>query len=369
MGYASDEKRWAIIALWKDQRTHEYIARHVKLSVNTVSRWINRYKSTGRVDFGKKTGRKPIISKHGAKLALELLESNNLQGASHVAAELKRRGVTHKVPHRTTVINHAKQAAEEQGLPLVCLRGKPRKGLTESTKAKRIQFAKENKDRDWSLVTFTDRCKFAFKYPGSVVRPTRWVRKGCNLRSGGVYQPNHPEVLNVYAGITKKGVTRMHIVTGTSKHQTKYKNKKGAPAKNITAEELYRDVVTKTLLPEGKRLLSRRRGGDWVLQQDNDPTHKAARKELQAWNNQHSGKVELLPNWPPNSPDLNPIENVWAKVQSMVNAEAAKSFDEYKAAVLRAFANLDLEYLSNLVDSMPKRLAELLEKDGERTGY
>ena len=248
------------------------------------------------------------------------------------------------------------------------MRGKPCKGLTESTKAKRIKFAKENKDRNWSRVIFTDRCKFAFKYPGSVVRPTRWVRKGRLTRSGGVYQPNHPEVLNVYGSITKKGVTRMHIVTGTSKHQTMYRNKKGAAARNITAEE-YRDVVTNTLLPEGKRLLSSRRGGDWVLQQDNDPTHKAARQELQAWNKQHSGKVELLPNWPPNSPDMNPIENVWAKVQSMVNAKAAKSFDEYKAAVLHAFANLDLEYLANLIDSMPKRLAEVLEKDGERTEY
>lgn len=296
------------------------------------------------------------------------MESNELQGASQVAAELKRRGLTHKVLHSSTVIKHAKKVATEQGIPLVCLRGKPRKGLTETTKQKRVKFAEEHKNTDWTPVLFTDRCKFAFKYPGSVVRPTRWTRKGRRSSSGGVYQPNHPEVLNVYAGITKWGVTRMHVVTGTSKHHTKYKNKKGAPAKNITSEE-YRDVVTNTLLPEGQRLLSRRAGGSWVLQQDNDPTHKAAKQQVQAWNQQQSGKVVVLPHWPPNSPDLNPIENVWAKVQNIANAKAANSFDEYKAAVLHAFANLDSEYLGNLVDSMPKRLAEVLQKGGDRINY
>ena len=75
-------------------------------------------------------------------------------------------------------------------------------------------------------------------------------------------------------------------------------------------------------------------------------------------------------DWPPNSIDLNPIENVWAKVQSMANnAEAANSFGEYKEAVLHAFANLDSEYLANLIDSMTKRLAEVLQKGGDRIDY
>jgi hypothetical protein len=66
---------------------------------------------------------------------------------------------------------------------------------------------------------------------------------------------NHALVVNVYAGITRHGVTDFHMVAGTSKHQSMYKNKKGQGARNITAEE-YREVVRTTLLPGGRKLFS-----------------------------------------------------------------------------------------------------------------
>lgn len=58
----------------------------------------------------------------------------------------------------------------------------------------------------------------------------------------------------------------------------------------------------------------------WYLQQDNDPSHGVATQELKQWNATNAANVQLLLNWPPNSPDLNIVENIWGIVQQKVNS-------------------------------------------------
>jgi hypothetical protein len=231
--------------------------------------------------------------------------------------------------------------------------------------AARVRFAKDNLRRDWQSVMFTDRKKFDFKYPGAKVARVRWLRKGEQHDAPAV---NHAMVVNVYAGITVHGVTKCHVVTGTSKRNTSYHNKKGGVAKNITAEE-YRDVVKHTLLPEGERLMSGQGRRAGVMQQDNDPTHKAALQVMGQWNNAHRVKVSLLPNWPPNSPDLNLIENVWSYVQAKVDARGCRDFDSFKAAVMEEWEAVPRSVLASLFASMPKRLEKVIDLGGQKTRY
>ena len=134
--------------------------------------------------------------------------------------------------------------------------------------------------------------------------------------------PNPTEMLgNVYAGISPHGSTALHVVAGTSQHSTDHKTLKGQAAKNITRSE-YRAVLRDTLMPEGTKLFKKKGIKTWYLQQDNDPTHAVAEEVVQQWNKSKRANVKLLPNWPPSSPDLNIIENVWAWVQNQVNKQA-----------------------------------------------
>jgi hypothetical protein len=313
---------------------------------------------------GSSSGRKRALEGGAAKRALELLLEQGA-GADGVARKLVALGMTSKKVHKSTLIRAVKSEAVSQGTPIRAVRGRPAKQLTQATKMKRLAFARENKSRPWANVMFTDRKKFLFCHPGAKVKPVAWVLKGSTSQA---YTVNHPQVVNLYAGLTKHGMTKCHIVAGSSKHKTQHKNKKGEKAKNITASE-YTEVLKSTLLPEATRIYSTMGVGSFVLQQDNDPTHKVAATITAKWNTSHASSQKLLENWPPNSPDLNPIENVWAFVQARVNALGCKSFDEFQAAVLDEMKAVPKSLISNLYKSMPKRLAKVTESGGGKTKY
>jgi hypothetical protein len=155
--------------------------------------------------------------------AHHMLLSGEHKGADGVAKQLFSEGLTPKVVSNSTLIRGAKGYGREIGKPIKCLRGKPAKRLTLDTKHKRLSFAMSNQNTNWSLVMFTDRKKFNFSYPGCKVKPTEWVLEGTQRQATAV---NHPLSFNLYAGLTKHGMTIHHQVAGTSKSKTTYKNKK-----------------------------------------------------------------------------------------------------------------------------------------------
>ena len=203
------------------------------------------------------------------------------------------------------------------------------------------------------------------KYPGVKVTRSKWVIRGEPWQA---QQVNHPQSVNLYAGFTIHGMTSAHIVTGTSKLKSEYVNKKGEPAKNITASE-YKDVVQKTLLlPEGKKLFSANGQSAWIFQQDNDPTHRGGHKWAKEWMERSGCNIKTL-EWPPNSPDISPIENIWGIVDGRVQARGCSSFEEFKKAVLEKLMAIPKSTLVKLSKSMKDRLERVVKKGGDRISY
>lgn len=365
MGLTSTEQRWDIVRVWKACKSIYKTAKQLHVSYAVAKRWVERYKATLGVQHGPKSGRRRLLSDSAMEAALALLLDQVTGTARNVAQELKRQGITDRVVDKKTVIRGARLAAEKKGTKIRVVRGRPIKMLPANTRHKRLSFGKKHLRTNFNNVMFTDRKKFLFLYPGTSVGTVSWVREGQRRQA---LQVNHALCVNVYAGITRYGMTRLHVVAGTSQHDTTFHNKQGSKAKNITAEE-YKHVLEATLLPEGTRVFRTHGISSWVFQQDNDPTHRSAADIIVQYNKRHGTSISLLPNWPPSSPDLSLIENVWGYMQARLNARGCKTFQEFQAAVHQEARDISRDHARNLFASMGQRLRSCVRNGGDRTNY
>ena len=74
-------------------------------------------------------------------------------------------------------------------------------------------------------------------------------------------------------------------------------------------------------------------------------------------------------DWPSNSPDLNPIEDLWAIVKRNVEKRRPKNLSELESFLGEEWDNIPNSLLISLVDSMSQRCNEVIEKNGERISY
>lgn len=363
------KERRAIVHHYERCKSIAATARACKCSRKTVYRWLQRSGASKDVISKPKSGRRHVMSSKVAKRALQLLKGGRFSGAKAVAVHMKDSGYLPRVVSKATMISHCRKEAKRQNDKLVLQRGRPPKGMTQETMDRRLEFALKHQKTKWDNVMFSDRKRFYFRFPGSVVRPTRWqLQSEMRGAHSGVYQPTHPGGLNSYVGITRHGVTKVHVVAGTTRYKHCHRNMSGEKAKSITSLQ-YKEVVHKTFLKGGKHLFKDKA---WVLQQDNDPTHRVAHEVIEKWNRQGSPKVRLLLGWPPSSPDLNLIENFWAYIEQRVSQVKCHTFQQFVRCVkaeVKSTSPTRLDYLGKLYDSMPKRLAKVIENQGGKSGY
>lgn len=105
----------------------------------------------------------------------------------------------------------------------------------------------------------------------------------------------------------------------------------------------------------------------YFFQDDNASVHTAG--EVQTWLEEND--INILQNWPPQSPDLSPIENLWHEVERQIKKKKyqPKNGDDLWRIVEEEWKKIPREKYVNLVFSMPRRIRDCIKNRGYSTKY
>jgi transposase len=160
------------------------------------------------------------------------------------------------------------------------------------------------------------------------------------------------------------------LLTGTVKHDDKimvwgcfcwYGTGRLYKVRGIMEKMQYKSILQREMLTSARELYP---DGDFIFQQDNDPKHtsKVVKRYLEYKD------VNVL-HWPAQSPDLNPIENLWSILDKMAKDRRPQNEEQLFQILDETWKSIPINYLRNLVESMPRRCQAVLDANGLPTKY
>ena len=76
-------------------------------------------------------------------------------------------------------------------------------------------------------------------------------------------------------------------------------------------------------------------------------------------------------DWPAQPPDLSPVENVWHILKLAIDKRMSKihSYERLEEVVREEWEKIDKKMVTNCIESMPKRCAEVIKAHGGSINY
>ena len=335
-------KKAIICTMKKAGFSHDEIRAALPDRHNITKRQINRIfvrygDKENYYSVGHSSGRPRKLTPRDTRVALRHLANCD----AHDASDLKR------LYFPEVSVATLKRALRREGLGSHIRRTVP--FISKKHLHVRKKWAEEHLDwtlDNWRAVNFSDESIFhvfgsdgiewCWRRPGERLDP-RFTKKKVKHGGGKV---------TVWGMITAKGVGRIVRIEG-----------------NLN-KELYCEILEDDVLGTYHDLhMDPQR---FYFQQDNDPKHTA--KIVKAWF--QANNVDLLP-WPPNSPDISIIENLWDYLDHKIRARnpLPRSEEDLWIALQEEWYRIDIGFIEKLYASLPQRVYDVYHANGGNTRY
>lgn len=328
-------QRGEVVGMHKCGKSSTEIAKELNMSERTVRNIIQQYEERGTLEPQHSPGRPSKLDERYIRHVVNIYRKDRSAPLKDVVDQLHIR-----VSTRTL-----RKALQKNGIFARVAVTKP--FLTSQQKRARLAFAKEHKGwtvDDWKRVIWTDESTFEIgrNFRRIYVRRTKDEKydEGCIVpsfksgRSSGM-------VWGAFPGSQKSDI--VHI-----------------PPDQRTAVDFVDLVYNGALLG----FLGEISGG--ILMEDGAPVHRSNVSKY--WRN--SRMVETI-KWPANSPDLNPMEQIWYTLKDAVQHKRVRpsSIHAMVEIVKEEWANVGEDFLNKLCSSMPKRIQAVIDANGGHTRY
>ena len=291
--YSLEDKNKAM-GLLMAGKTLKEISKEMGMAISTLKLWKKKFKRGESLKKKPGQGRPTVVSRVPNIIISKSINKRG-QSTRKLAKRLTRSG--YSMSHQT-VYNHLKKsrklhAYKPRTIPL----------LTKKQIENRINWCKKRRNwsiQDWERVIYSDESSFEIFHSKNRQNDQVWADNIENVPTSPSVK--FPTKVMFWGAISHQGLTELHFV----------------PEKTMVNARYYVDeILTKSLLPA----LNRKRNIGSTLQiklienmseaifcQDGAPCHRA--KTTQNWLKDNVGSFWPKEEWPGNSPDLNPIENV-----------------------------------------------------------
>lgn len=336
MGKLSPQKRAEIAALHNAGLTDNQIAKKIGCTRATVSRWKNERSVATPFQDKKRSGR-PSKLTPALQLKIQKIARAKKRRSTRIVARQLRQQKLANISHESV-----RQALRSGGLSPFKRRKQPR--LLERHIRQRKAWLRRTNNEMWSHVVFSDEKLFYLVRPANRSHDIVWAANPHEVPPEEVVPQSSR--LHVWGAISSRGKTKLAFLEGPL----------NAPK--------YVKILEQFLLPAAKKQFGDEK---WCFMQDHATAHDA--KSTQAWIRENVPSFFDSESWPAKSPDLNPIENLWAILEEKCNREAIATKSGFKSQLAKTWNQLEQSTITHLIDSMPERRKALRKAKGGHIQY
>jgi len=319
-------------------KSYQTISDKWKIPRSTVQSIIKKHKITGTTRNLSGRGRKPTFDERATRKIIRKVNENPRITSSKLAAEINSE--TGSTPHPSTV----RKLIRNNGMKSHYAVKKP--FINKKNQMKRLAFAKKHINEPesfWRKVLWSDESKFNIFASDGRSRVWRKNGEALKLRNLNATVKHGGGSVMLWGSMAYSGVGNFEFIEG------------------IMTKEVYLAILKRNLRDSARKLSL---GRQFVFQEDNDPKHTS--KLVQSYIKKE--RITRL-DWPPFSPDLNPIEHLWDVLGREVRKVSISSKQQLKDRLTHVWSNLKDDVTKNLVNSMPRRLQAVIEAKGGPTKY